>query len=218
MTDAIDWLPENLRAYLATGVIDFEDISVRSEAQTTNRNTLLEICRIIRDNGLVSGLEIGVLIGVSTSVLAAALRANGGKLIGVDPGRNGEKWGDTRLQEPFKLAEQLIALSGLKDTVTLVRDYSFNIFPTFGKAQFDFIYIDGDHNYYSVLADFIASDYCLAEGGYIVMDDVNKENAKKDWTDGGPARLLPMIFSSGRFEIRYLAANTVACRKLRSVA
>lgn len=215
---SLDWLPENLRSYYETGVLKFGDETLEPQAQITGKHIVLEICDLIHDEGLKTGLEIGVLLGVSTCILASALKANGGSLIGVDPGRPDEKWGDGRIKDPFSFAEQLVTDSGLRGTVTLIRDYSYNIFHELKKDHFDFVYIDGDHNYFGVLADFIASDYCLREGGYIIMDDVNKVNAMKDWTDGGPARLLPMIFASGRFEMRYMASNTMVCRKLKSVS
>jgi hypothetical protein len=56
----------------------------------------------------------------------------------------------------------------------------------------------------------------LETGGLIVLDDISKKLATRAGADGGPSRLLPHIFASGRYDIELISGNQALCRKLRS--
>jgi hypothetical protein len=57
-----------------------------------------------------------------------------------------------------------------KDRVRLIRDYSQNIGPTWTQPL-DFLFIDGDHHYPSVLADFEQWARHVKRGGILAMHD-----------------------------------------------
>lgn len=57
-----------------------------------------------------------------------------------------------------------------KDRLTLIADYSWNAVVAWDK-MLDFLFIDGDHNYMSVMRDYEQWTRVLKEGGILAMHD-----------------------------------------------
>jgi Methyltransferase domain len=185
--------------------------------QVTRFDRLAEYAERISSAGYRRGLEIGTFIGLSTVFLAAALARNDGTLDTIDPGLPEQGWGENdEIRNAHLVAEMFIREAGLEN-VTFLKGRSYDILPT-RQHRYDFAYIDGDHNYHTVVLDFILVDSMLDMGGLIVLDDIGKQIATREYALGGPNRLLPHIFASGRYRIEVVSSNQALCTKLREVA
>jgi hypothetical protein len=68
-------------------------------------------------------------------------------------------------------AERLAAnLTPYQKRHTFIRDYSWNVLPTW-NTLLDFLFIDGDHRYESVLRDYREWAWWLKPGGILAMHD-----------------------------------------------
>ncbi len=115
----------------------------------------------IKDHRLSATLEIGLAYGASA---ASILSAHQGLHICIDPYQ--EK---NYLNAGIENLDRL----GYGNRVRLHQDFSCNVLPGLysEKAQFDFIFIDGDHRFDSIFVDFYFSDLLLADNGYILFHD-----------------------------------------------
>lgn len=166
--------------------------------------------------GYTRGLEIGTFIGLSTVFLAEALARNNGTLDTIDIRLQDQRWGEKdRINNAYLVAEMFVREAELSN-VTFLRGRSQEVLPN-RPRRYDFAHIDGDHNYHGVVLDFILVDSMLDVGGLVVLDDVGKKIATRGDTDGGPNRLLPHIFASGRYRIEVISSNQALCTKLRDV-
>ena len=112
-------------------------------------------------------LEIGSYLGASTCYLAAGLREAGGMIYCVDTWQNqtmpdGER--DT-------LAEFKRNTAGVSDMLKLIRKPSDELTRDDVPEPLEFIFIDGDHSYEAVKADFALVSPWLADGGLIALHD-----------------------------------------------
>jgi predicted O-methyltransferase YrrM len=115
----------------------------------------------IKDHHLSATLEIGLAFGASA---VSMLAAHQGIHVCIDP-----------YQEKNYLnagLENLIRL-GYGNRILFHQDFSCNVLPKLysEKAQFDFIFIDGDHRFDNLFVDFYFSDLLLANNGYILFHD-----------------------------------------------
>lgn len=101
------------------------------------------------------GLEIGVRFG--KSALATLLGSPDMKLIGVDP------------NPEFPVEEFMEEHVG--DRFEFINEASPEVLKRFERETFDWIYIDGRHDYDGVLQDFHAAWPLLKHGGVMVFDD-----------------------------------------------
>lgn len=120
-------------------------------------------------SGLPEGavaVEIVSHQGRSTVVLAAALRGRGGRVIAVDPFVEGRLFGGSGTRDHF---ERHVADSGVADSVELVCDYSTRARKSW-DTPFDFLYIDGKHDYWTV-SDDLRWRVHLPEGAPVLVHD-----------------------------------------------
>jgi len=101
------------------------------------------------------GLEIGVRFG--KSALAALWGSPELILVGIDP------------NPEYPVAEFL--QSHARNRFSLILDHSPGALAMFSPVEFDWIYVDGRHDYDGVLADFTAAWPLLKVNGYMVFDD-----------------------------------------------
>lgn len=115
----------------------------------------------VKDHQLHETLEIGLAFGASA---ASILSAHQGTHVCIDP-----------YQEKNYLNAGLENLDrlGYGNRVRFHQDLSCDVLPRLHseKAQFDFIFIDGDHRFDSIFVDFYYSDLLLAKNGYILFHD-----------------------------------------------
>lgn len=115
-------------------------------------------------------IEIGSLRGRSLSMLAMALRGvqSDSLLVSIDPHR----------EQPFNFNQVRLALRqiGEEDRLVQMRTTSEQATPILGKECASLIFIDGDHSYEQVLADFQNCSDLLAPGGCMVFHDYGYGN------------------------------------------
>ncbi len=113
----------------------------------------------------VRGIETGMAFGVSSLCMADALRRNSEayELVSIDPCQTAD-WKSAGMH--------LLARAGL--TATLIEEPSQLALPRLAAEgqRFDFGFIDGWHTFDHTLIDFFFIDLMLADGGFIVFDDV----------------------------------------------
>lgn len=139
-------------------------------------------------------LEIGSHQGRSTVLLAASARAKGGQVIAVDPFVEGRLFGGQSTREKF---EHNLASAGLRDSVRLVADYSTALRPTWNEP-FDLLYIDGKHDYWTVVDD-LGWTVHLEPGALTLIHD-------SFCSVGVTSALLDHVLVRGR--LRYLRRET----------
>lgn len=206
-----------LRKLIADGGFHYDGRFWPFTPQVTRFERLAEYAERISSAGYRQGLEIGTFIGLSTVFLAAALARNDGTLDTIDPRLPEQRWGENdEIRNAHLVAETFIREAGLEN-VTFLKGRSYDVLPT-RPRRYDFAYIDGDHNYHTVVLDFILVDSMLDIGGLIVLDDIGKQIATREYALGGPNRLLPHIFASGRYRIEVVSSNQALCTKLREIA
>lgn len=125
--------------------------------------------------------EIGSWLGRSSYVLAKAIEDkkesclycidpfNG---LGDEPSKIIYKQKQGALSKSLleKFAENMENL-GVSDVIKVIQGYSFEIIRKFNK-KIDLLFIDGNHNYKSVLNDYLEWSPLIKKGGYIVFHDV----------------------------------------------
>jgi predicted O-methyltransferase YrrM len=128
-------------------------------------------------------VEIGVAEGASAWAMRQAMAADGSLYL-IDPYHQSRlgPLGPTRL-----VAHRLIA-SVRRGNVTWIEDFSGNAASGW-TTQIDFLFVDGDHSYAGVKADWDAWTSHLAPGGHVALHDASTNAA---WTreDDGPVVLV----------------------------
>jgi len=112
--------------------------------------------------------EIGVQEGVNFNLM---IEHNPKEAIAIDP------WIDDGIISLYNQEmldgqyEKMEKLSRENSAVRVIRDYSYNVVQTFPDDYFDFVYIDGDHRYESVIKDIRDWYPKVKKGGFLVGDD-----------------------------------------------
>jgi len=134
--------------------------------------------RLIRDNGSVKTLEIGLAYGISTLYICEALLENGPdvKHIAIDCYQK---------EEYHNIGIENIKRAGYSHIFEFQKKRSELYLPSLLQKkrrigrQFDFIFIDGDHAMDYCMVDFFYSDKIIRPGGIIVLDDFHFPSVKK---------------------------------------
>jgi predicted O-methyltransferase YrrM len=155
----------------------------------------------IRNTRPENVLELGTAHGVSATYIAAALEANDrGHITTVDHG------GATYDPSP----EEVLARSGLAHRATIVRDHSS--YDWFLKERiesssdasgnctpvYDFVYLDGSHNFVVDGLAVVLIEKLLRPGGWLLLDDLDwtyEDNpwvAPEPWDGGNPRPFGPL--------------------------
>lgn len=120
------------------------------------------IFQFIVDKKIKKTLEIGFGYGVSTAYI---LSATNSLHYVIDPHQNIGKYKGLGIKNIKKLK--------LKHNLKFFEDYSHSVLPKLNSKglQFDFVFIDGGHNFDTVFVDFYFSDLMLREKGYVLLHD-----------------------------------------------
>jgi len=113
-----------------------------------------------------SVVEIGSHQGKSTVVLARAVQGKGGTVHAVDPFVEGRLFGGQKTRELF---EEHVATGGVTGAVELHAEYSGKLRPDW-TAPIDLLYVDGKHDYWTVVDDLRWADH-LPPGGELLVHD-----------------------------------------------
>lgn len=131
----------------------------------TNKAELARLARYAQ--GKACALEIGTHMGVSATVIAGALNING-YLYCVDP------WIPIAGKENpcLTVCRRELARQGVATRVIFLRGLSQDIESEM-PAEFDFIFVDGDHSYKGIQTDWNIVLRRLAIGGIVCLHDTS---------------------------------------------
>jgi len=82
--------------------------------------------------------------------------------------------------EPYKIFKQNLKFLPATVKLKICRGWSSDILPGLKRANFNLIYIDGDHSYKGVLSDIQLSSGLVKEGGIICGDDLELQSHQVD--------------------------------------
>jgi hypothetical protein len=156
----------------------------RSEIGGIYGNEALLLTKAYKELNPKFTVEIGRMNGISTRVLAALCKSNGGKMISFD--------GLTS-----KGVKQKLKSMKLENNVELVEGWVPWIQPDF-SWDIDFLFIDGDHTYISILVDYHYFNYFVKKGGYIAIHDMNLKESQQAVKDIMSRDPLEHICTVGR--------------------
>jgi len=154
-------------------------------------------------------IEIGSLRGRSGSILAMGLRGAGSDspLISVDP----------HAEQPHNIEHVRLALRqlGEEDRLVQIKRPSDEASQLLGREIASFIFIDGDHSYEQVLADFRNYRDVLAPGGCMLFHDhgFGNHNGLPDCHPGVGRVIAEEIMPSSSFRPLLLAHTLFAVVK-----
>ena len=115
-------------------------------------------------------VEIGSARGKSACAVGLALRRNGGgKLYAIDP-HSLTNWNDTNSLDSFAIINEHLRKAGVTNFVEIVRQTS-DVAAKGWNKKIDLIFIDGDHSYEGVKADWDLFLPHLSEFGVVVFHD-----------------------------------------------
>jgi predicted O-methyltransferase YrrM len=115
----------------------------------------------IQEHQLRATLEIGLAYGVSAICMMSAHQE---MHTCMDPFQ----------QESYQNAGlENIESFGYQDRLLFYEDFSHNVLPKLHaeKKKYDFIFIDGSHDFDSILVDFYYANLLLSQNGYILFHD-----------------------------------------------
>lgn len=155
-----------LRDLFKTGRVNLPDGRTGKLSANVSELGSKVLYRAVSENKCKNVLEIGMAYGVSSLSILSALQKNGGRLTSVDPYVG---WPTGR-----QAALNHITKAGFAELHTHLQDFSFRALPRLllDGMTFDFIYIDGAHDYDNVFIDYLYADKLLSPGGVMGFNDV----------------------------------------------
>jgi predicted O-methyltransferase YrrM len=172
--------------------------------------------------------EIGSYMGKSSIVLGMGLMTKkGGKIFCIDPfdlvesdyykKASGEQLGSSDLtRKQFVL--QNISKYGLEERVNLLQGFSHFVAKEF-HDQIDFLFVDGDHIFEAVLADFIDWSAKLKVGGLIAFHDYYQEDDHRRYTmeSYGPSQVVEdYILKDPAWSMKGVVDNLFIAEKVKN--
>lgn len=138
-------------------------------------------------------VEIGVLDGLTTREMALVSSA---PIYGIDP-----IIPDSMNKRLLGSEEKIRQNMSFYPKFRLFKDYSFNVVKAWAN-KFDFIFIDGDHNYEAVRQDFEQWLPLLESGGFVGFHDSAPVTSLPSDFPGwpGPVRLVSELKADPRLE------------------
>lgn len=169
-------------------LIDLNDNKYRSRGNGEDEKILHHN---IAKNCKFGIVEIGVLNGDTTTILCEANKNI--KIFGIDP-----IVPDSMNSNLIGNEQKILELEKSYNNFTFIKDYSYNAVKKF-KNKFDYIFIDGDHNYEFVKKD--VEDWLpkLEIGGYIALHDSAVNRGGPMWW-GGPSKLSDELLYNENLE------------------
>lgn len=170
-----------LETYLATRTYnsniwaDWNPVEIQT---AMTRDELQKLGELAKDNRV---LEIGAWAGASTVAMGRAAEV----VFSVDWHRQ-DKWHEVVGSQGDTLSgfRATVAFNGLQDKVVPLVGRSQDVLPTLSSAQFDMIFIDGDHSYEGVHYDLTEAQRLLKPGGVIALHDYKREELMPEYKDG----------------------------------
>jgi predicted O-methyltransferase YrrM len=153
-------------------------------------------------------LEIGSHLGASAVALAAGLARVDGRLYCVDT------WDNETMPEGRRdtLAEFRVNVARYRDRIVEVRKRSADLTPDDAPGPFDLVFLDGDHSYESVRADFALIGQWVAPSGTVAFHDFGTVHFP------GVSRVVGAALASGEWRMAALVERLACLRRADWVA
>jgi predicted O-methyltransferase YrrM len=139
-------------------------------------------------------VEVGVSEGASAWEMRQGMAADGDMYL-IDP------YPLTRFGRlcPARLVAHRLVRTGTRGRVIWIEEYSQTVVDSWSTG-IDFLFIDADHSYEGVKADWEGFTPHLAEAGHVALHDARIEAS---WTDAdtGPVRLLNELRCDPSWEV-----------------
>lgn len=188
---------------------DFKSLPISSSPQFS----LYRLLRHLRPEHV---LEIGSQTGASAVIMALAFRDNGidADITCIDPFYPS---GDNDGLETLKEWYGNVYSSGFKDGIQLMLTTSSQILPALDK-KFDFVFVDGSHEYEFVKEDCLMSLQMLKIGGYFMVHDyIIYESVRKACDEVITEFSLPFYVNEIQQNYRGDTCGWVIIRKLADI-
>ncbi len=128
---------------------------------------LYGLCRSMKPSVCV---EIGSARGKSAWLVGKALKENGsGRLYAIDPHIR-TNWNDSESVDTYELMRVNLERLGVQDVVTIVRKTSIEALAGWSEP-IDLMFIDGDHSYEGVKADWEGFKPFMKSFGLVIFHD-----------------------------------------------
>jgi predicted O-methyltransferase YrrM len=137
---------------------------LRWRAPDTQTTPAERACLARHAAGRRSLVEIGVMHGVNTALLRSVMDPDG-TIVGIDPHPPG------RLGISFerKIAQREVARQARGHAV-LLRRWSHEVAPDW-STPIDFLFVDGDHSWHGIEADWLGFSPHVVDGGIVALHD-----------------------------------------------
>ena len=186
-------------------------IGLRAAETQTTAEERAALARHARDRTPI--VEIGVWHGVTTAVLRRAMRG-GGVLWAVDPFPAGQL--GFSLQKPIAEAEVGRVRNGTVRWVRTTGQAAAAEFEREQREQVALIFIDGDHSYEGLSADWFAWKRLVAPGGLVCLHDSRSTAARDISTAGSVRATREIVLEDPDFErIEEIDSLTVVRRRVK---
>lgn len=177
------------------------------QTQTTDAERL---CLARHARGVQRVVELGVWHGVTTSVLRRSM-ASDGVLWAVDPfepGRLG--FSAQRLIATREVARQQ---NGSVRWLRMTGVAAAAAYQAEGEPPPDLVFIDADHTYEAVTADWRAWSSLIAPGGIVCLHDSRSSAARNIDGAGSVAATRDVVLTDARFELCEYVDTLTAVRR-----
>lgn len=166
--------------------------------------------------GPITFLEVGVFRGTTSALLLENIPAC--KLVGIDPWER-SFFDRHDVRDDAAWSGILASIEGIKEKyagrVAFIKGYSGPVLRNLSGIEFDGIYIDGEHKYAAVIADFNLCWPLLKKGGVLIFDDYLLRDRKSKKFDMQMQYAIDEILFDKRAELELLFKNEqVGIRKL----
>lgn len=147
--------------------VDFEKLAeLKGYLRPIEGEKLLELASFVSLEHAI--VEIGSYKGKSTCYLASG--SKGAMVYAVDLWDLGNGRGIYRKPQTFKAFKDQVSSMGLTQKITVIKGHSLDVAKTWDRP-IGLLFIDGNHQYESVKADFEVWHKFIVPGGYVAFHD-----------------------------------------------
>ncbi len=192
-------------------------LQMSEERPPQSRNPRQQIVAMLPKNGV--GMEIGVWKGDFSAQLLQGLQPRILYLVDPwimrdDPTHRRTWYGVERRPDMEGVYHEVLerfAAEREGGTVVVKRGLSDDVLREFPDRHFDFIYIDGDHEYTAVRKDCFLAFEKVRPGGLICGDDYSL----RGWWGDGVVRAFHELIADKPVKIKYVRGSQIVLERLR---